>query len=449
MKITMENVFKLDDITFPLLMKDILESQFTGIIFVSSDKWKKGLIFKDGLLCTIQSNNPDELLGNILVDMGTITEEENFQALELARIERRKQGVILLEMETVQPKDITLALKKQLETRFLDIFSWETGTVRKVTKDHIKKPPDITRNEFTSLIRRGIMGHTPFSTVINALSPYADAVPKKMVENLPKDMGVAVDNVDRYKVSELLLLGQDPPRALLSLYCTDAVSFEESKHKALIDKLRHLLKMIKDQDPFDTLGVDHDISDGGLKRAYIKIVKQNHPDTYSYADDPEVKRLANDVFMEIQKAYNTVLRIRQGKPAHEKTGLDESIQAELLYSQATEAMREKDYRRAIDLFKLCVKMKPDEQIFLETYVKTLYLSWQNTGRGNTLEIKSMIREGSKRFENSDSLYVILGWILKKEGSKKAEDAFRRALAINPKNVEAQRELRLMRMRARK
>ena len=221
----MENVFKLEDVTFPLLMKDTIDSQFTGIIFVSSGQWKKGIIFKDGLLCAIQSNKTEELLGNIMVIIGSITEEENTQSLELSRIERRKQGVILLEMGIVQPKEISQALKRQMEKRFLDIFTWEDGRVHRVTKDRIEKIPDITRNEFTYLIRTGVMEHTPFSTIITALSPYAEAIPKKLVENLPKDMGVAIDNVDQYKVSEFLLLGQDPPRALLSLYCTGFVSF--------------------------------------------------------------------------------------------------------------------------------------------------------------------------------------------------------------------------------
>jgi DnaJ-domain-containing protein 1 len=449
MMITMENVFELEDIPFPLLMKDAVDSHFTGIIFVSSSQWKKGLIFKDGLLCAIQSNRTEELLGQILVDIGTITEEENNYSLEQSRLERRKQGVILLEMGIVQPKEITEALRKQYQRRFLDIFSWESGTVQKIEKAQIEKNADITRNEFNQLVRKGVMDQTSFSTVITALSPFADTIPKKLVENMPKDMGIIIDNVDQYKVSEMLLLGQDPPRALLSLYCTGIVSFEESKHKALIVKLRQVLKKIKDQDPFETLGVEQTISDGGLKRAYIKIVKQNHPDTYSYADDPEVKRLANDIFTEIQKAYTSVLRIREGKSPEEKKGLDENIQAELVYSQATEALREKDYRKALDLFKLSVKMKPEERVFLESYVKTMYLSLQNTDKGNTLEIKSVIREGTTKFPNSDILYVILGWVLKREGSKRAVDAFKKALQVNPENVDAQRELRLYQMRAKR
>jgi Tfp pilus assembly protein PilF len=45
--------------------------------------------------------------------------------------------------------------------------------------------------------------------------------------------------------------------------------------------------------------------------------------------------------------------------------------------------------------------------------------------------------------------VILGWVLKKEGSNKAPDAFRKALQINPKNTDAQREMRLYTMRSSK
>ena len=94
-------------------------------------------------------------------------------------------------------------------------------------------------------------------------------------------------------------------------------------------------------------------------------------------------------------------------------------------------------------------MKPDERVFMESYVNTMFLSWSNTGKGSTLEMKSAIREGTKNFPNSDIFYVILGWILKKEGSKRAVDAFRKALQINRNNVEAQRELRLIQMRTKR
>jgi hypothetical protein len=445
----MEDVFNLEDITFPLLMKEAVETSFSGIIFVSSDQWKKGLIFKDGVLCAIQSNKIDELLGSILVSMGAITEDDNEQSLQKSRLERRKQGVILLEQQLVNPKIINEALRHQFYTRFLDIFTWETGFVQRVPKDQINKTPDIPKTEFLRLIRKGIMDFVSFSTVITALKDYSDTSPKKLIESFPPDLGVRMDNIDSFKVNELLLLGQDPPKALLALYCTGLVTFEESKHKALIDTLLSTLRQIKEQDPYLTLGVDQLISDGGLKRAYIKLVKNNHPDTYSYADDPEVRRLANEIFTEIQKAYNTIVRMREGKPPEQPKGIDETLQAEILFSQGTIALKEKDYSKAIDNFRAAVKMKPDEKIFTEALIRTQYLRFQNTGKGNAFEIKAAIREATKQFPESDSLYVVLGWVLKKEGSNKAPEAFRKALQINRNNAEAQRELRLYTMRTNK
>jgi tetratricopeptide (TPR) repeat protein len=444
----MENTFKIEEFPFPLVMMDVIESQFTGIIFVSTDQWKKGLIFKNGSLCAIQSNRTDELLGNILVGMGIISEDENTLSLNTTRLERRKQGIILLEMGLVQPMQINEALRVQTEKRFLDIFSWESGEIQKVHKDEINKTPELSKIDMARLIRKGVMEHTQFSGIITALSPFADAIPKVLVDTLPGDTGIDLDDMRQYTVSEILLLGQDPSRALLSLYCTGDVSFEESKFKALIDKLRQKLKAIKDQDQFQALGVDRKISENGLKRAYIKIVKANHPDTYAYADDPEVKRLANEIFTEIQKAYTYINKFRAGKPVEESQGIDESLQAEILFSKATELLKARDYHPAIDYFKLCVKMRPEERLFVESYVKTMFLRLQNTGEGNLLEIKSSIREGLNLFADSDTLWVIYGWVLKKEGSRKAIEAFQKALEINKNNVDAQRELRLNQMRGK-
>jgi len=445
----MENTFKIEEFPFPLVMMDVIESRFTGIIFVSTDQWKKGLIFKNGGLCVIQSNRTDELLGNILVGMGIISEDENIRSLNTTRLERRKQGVILLEMGLVQPMEINEALRVQTEKRFLDIFSWESGAIQKVHKDEINKQPEFSKIDLTRLIRKGVMEYTQFSAIITALSPFADSIPKVMVNTLPRDTGIDLDDICQYTVSEILLLGQDPSRALLSLYCTGDVSFEESMFKSLIDTLRQKLKAMKDQDQFQVLGVDRQITENGLKRAYIKIVKSNHPDTYAYADDPEVKFLANEIFTEIQKAYTYINKLREGKPVEEPQGIDESLQAEILFSKATELLKARDYQTAVDYFKLCVKMRPDEKLFVESYVKTMFLRLQNTGAGNPLDIKSAIRDGLNRFANSDTLWVIYGWVLKKEGSRKAIDAFQKALEINRNNIDAQRELRLLQMRASK
>lgn len=440
--------FKLDDLPFPLLMKELMESRFSGIVFLTNDQVRKGLIFKEGRLSAIQSNKPDELLGALLIAMGKISAEDNAASLETARTERIKQGEILLAQGRVQPDDIAAALRHQIEKRFLDIFSWRSGTIQKTAKS-IDKPAELGQEELAVLVRKGIMEALPFATVVNALSAHADAHVKPLKDDLPKDTAIDIERLGPKRIADLLLAPPEVSRALLALYCTGFLTFEESRYKVLIEELRRTWRDISCKEPYAILDVDEKISDGGLKRAYIKMVKIHHPDAYAYADDPEVKRLATDIFTAIQKAYSAINRIRAGKPVEDK-GISEDLQAELLFAQATEHLKAKQYSKALDLLRLLVNMRPLERVFTESYVKTMFLKWQKTGFGNALEIKASIYDATKRFPASETLYLTLGWVLKQEGaSTKAVEAFRKVLQINPGNVEAQRELRLYDMRKEK
>jgi hypothetical protein len=437
--------FKLEDITFPLLMKDIIEDKFSGILFLSLEQWRKGIIFKEGRLCAIQSNRPEELLGNILVEKNFITQEQNDISLEKARIERIKHGAALILLGFLNQIQLTEALIIQIEKRFLDIFEWQTGSVQEVPKT-INKNPELTVDELNYLLRKGITEKFNPSMAITALMPYAAVKPKPLKEEMPKGISIDIESLEKMTVSEIILKNPQTAIDLFALYCSGLITFEESKHKALIDKLRSKLKEIKKKTPFELLGIDSDASDDTLKKAYIRLVKDNHPDSYAYAADIEVKDLANEIFTDIQKAYNEILKERQGKPKVDQW-VNDQLQAELIYQQALDELKNKNYEKALDLLKLCVKMAPDEKAYNESYINAMFMKLQATN-GPTIEIKNAIRDSIKRFPQTDFYYLILGWVLKKEGSIKAVDAFRAALRINPKNVDASRELRLYRMRGK-
>jgi hypothetical protein len=437
--------FKLEDITFPLLMKDIIEDKFSGILFLSLDQWRKGIIFKEGRLCAIQSNRSEELLGNILVEKGFVTQEQNIISLEKARIERIKHGAALILLGYLNQIQLTEALITQIEKRFLDIFEWQTGSVQEVPKT-INKNPELTMDELNYLLRKGITEKFNPSLAITALMPYAAVKPKPLKEDLPKGISLDIETLEKQTVSEIILKNPQIAIDIFALYCSGLITFEESKHKALIDKLRHKLKEIKKKTPFELLGIDADTSDDTLKKAYIRLVKDNHPDSYAYAADIEVKDLANEIFTDIQKAYNEILKERQGKPKVDQW-VNDQLQAELIYQQALDELKTKNYEKALDLLRLCVKMAPDEKAYNESFINAMFLKLQATN-GPTMEIKNAIRDSIKRFPQTDFYYLILGWVLKREGSIKAVDAFRAAFRINPKNVDASRELRLYRMRGK-
>ena len=176
--------FRLENIPFPLLMKELLETRFSGIVFLNNESTRKGLIFNEGRICAIQSNKQDELLGQILVQMGKITDEDNAKSLERARTDRVKQGYVLMENGLIQAPDIAEALTLQFEKRFLDIFTWKGGTVQKVAKQ-IDKTAAMGVEELAALVRRGIMEKSPFATVLNALTPHAETRPRPLKDELP------------------------------------------------------------------------------------------------------------------------------------------------------------------------------------------------------------------------------------------------------------------------
>jgi tetratricopeptide (TPR) repeat protein len=437
--------FRLEDITFPLLMKDLIEDKYSGILFLSRDQWRKGIIFKEGRLCAIQSNRADELMGYILIEKGYITHEQNSVSLEKARIDRIKHGASLISLGYLSQAQLTEALIVQIEKRFLDIFDWQTGTVQEVPKI-INKNPELTMDELSYLLRKGITERYNTSSAIAALMPYAAVKPKPLKEDLPKGISIDIESIEKQTISEIVL--KDPKTAVdvFALYCSGLITFEESKHKALIDKLNGKLTEMMKKTPYELLGVDTNVSDDVLKRAYIRLVKDNHPDSYAYASDVEVKDLANDIFTNIQKAYSDIQNERQGKPKVDQW-VNNQLQAELIYQQAMDEIKAKNYEKALDLLRLCVKMSPDEKAYNESLINAMFMRLQ-ANKGSASEIKKALRDSIKRFPETDYFYLVLGWVLKNEGSVKAVDAFRAALRINPKNADASRELRLYQMRGK-
>lgn len=67
----------------------------------------------------------------------------------------------------------------------------------------------------------------------------------------------------------------------------------------------------EDDDPYVILGIDADISDADLKRAYRRIASQNHPDRMMARGAPaEIQRLADEKMAAINTAYARILRER-------------------------------------------------------------------------------------------------------------------------------------------
>ena len=63
------------------------------------------------------------------------------------------------------------------------------------------------------------------------------------------------------------------------------------------------------RDPYTVLGVTREASDDDIKKAYRKLIRENHPDMVMDKSDAE-KKQAEKRFREVQEAYENICKMR-------------------------------------------------------------------------------------------------------------------------------------------
>ncbi len=85
-------------------------------------------------------------------------------------------------------------------------------------------------------------------------------------------------------------------------------------HVALEDDLQTSYNTIEDQSDHEIFGLWKGCGREAVKEAYYRMVKEHHPDVYGGNISPDIRRLAQQIFVAIRKAYSRLLRTE-----HEQT----------------------------------------------------------------------------------------------------------------------------------
>jgi len=115
--------------TMPL--PDILQwaagGRKTGTLHVSRRSIKKRIILKDGQVYSSWSNDPRESLGQFLIQLRLVTEEQLFRALLAQEEKGRPIGSILVGDGVLREEDLKRALRVKAEETIFDLFLWPSG----------------------------------------------------------------------------------------------------------------------------------------------------------------------------------------------------------------------------------------------------------------------------------------------------------------------------------
>lgn len=491
----------LEQVPFPMLMHQLHGLRATGVLQLQQGRKKKQVQLREGRPVAVRSNLVNETLGHLLLASGKITEDVLHSSLLRVKRGEGMQGQILQAMQMLDEEDLARALHHQAEEKLFEIFSWRRGSFRFVRGARLKDANALSvKGSAASLILGGVRARTPLEVVDRFLGEWGtrfpalsetpfyrfqdvelDAQATAWLESLDGTtaLGELVGDEAQRRIAfalcvlELVELQDEPkerrerttaprplpPRAPGPAAPAGAAGEAAGAEEAIRNELAAMAERLRGRDVFGVLGVDRSAGDEKIRAAYTDLAKRTHPDRFSSSSDA-VKRIAEEVFGIISHAYEAIgsAKRRAAFFASERQAEEDraeievaqrALRAEQAYQRGQQALRGRQYERALECFREAVESYGEEAEY-HAYCAWAWYLVDPDRHGRVHEALQQARQARKLAPDRDKPYLILGRLYKAAGRMEtAEKMFTRAVQLEPDCVEAVRELRLIHMRREK
>src|SRR5512146_1630023 len=108
----------------PEILQWVSTGRKTGALHLERRSVQKRIYFQDGVICSSWSNDPRESFGQFLVRERLLTEEQLFRALLRQEKEGRLLGAILVQDGTLTEEEIRRTMQLKAEESIYDLFLW-------------------------------------------------------------------------------------------------------------------------------------------------------------------------------------------------------------------------------------------------------------------------------------------------------------------------------------
>ncbi len=222
---------------------------------------------------------------------------------------------------------------------------------------------------------------------------------------------------------------------------------------ALVAEIKTAHARHASQNHYEFLGIPMDAKIDIIRKAYFKQAKLWHSDRFAGKKLGAAATLANELFMRSEEANRTlsdakertsydwvIARKAQGLP----TDPTVVMQAENLFVQGQQWVRQGHAAKAEPVLRQAVALNKGEAEFLAYLGFAIYAAH---GKEGLAEAHACLERALLMRRDLDVIHEFLGKIARVEGdAKMAAQHFKAALAINPDNADAQREMRLADLR---
>ena len=118
----------LNTLSFPDLLQLISSSKKTGVLTLMRQAQRKEIYFREGnIVYATSSNTEEELIGNLLMRLGKLSQSELDEVIKLHRATGKMIGATVVEMGLLKKEELIACLKLQIEEIVYNLFSWKEG----------------------------------------------------------------------------------------------------------------------------------------------------------------------------------------------------------------------------------------------------------------------------------------------------------------------------------
>jgi DnaJ-domain-containing protein 1 len=212
-------------------------------------------------------------------------------------------------------------------------------------------------------------------------------------------------------------------------------------------RLREALLAVKprarERDLFARLGLARGASRDEVKRAFLQIAKQFHPDRFAAPALADLQDVVRDFFAAVNEAYE-VLSDEKKRAAWlaKSAAAGPDPGARLDYQKGEACLRTRDFARARGFLESAVRADPRA----EYQAALAYACLLDPARKDLARAKELVEQAT-RDPKCDRAFYVAGLLARDENDVgRAERSFRAAVQANPRNADAVRELRLIESR---
>jgi DnaJ domain len=220
--------------------------------------------------------------------------------------------------------------------------------------------------------------------------------------------------------------------------------------EAMLARLRELAAKLDTGTHYEALGLDKKASTADVKRAFVVLARDLHPDTVTDPAQTELRGVKERLFARVNEAAQVLgddarRKEYEAELKGEKRDVDVSriFDAEEKFQKAEIFVKARKYKEGLDLLEEAIKLNGGEAEFYawRGYARFLLATDRKAAFD---DCAADCRKAIKMVERCVPAHLFLGHMQKIVGDvKSAGSSFSRVLQIDERNVEAQRELRLM------